>query len=58
MDDRELEMLVDDMADQWGGGMEVGTMYGDFALDVAKAVRDIMRLDKLIDSCWKRDKDE
>lgn len=41
MTDEELAALVDRIAAEGGmGGLEVGTLYGDFALDVAKAVRE------------------
>jgi len=41
MTDEELEALVNRLAAKGGmGGLEVGTLYGDFALDVAKAVRE------------------
>ena len=41
MTDEELVALVDRIADEGGmGGLNVGTLYGDFALDVAKAVRE------------------
>ena len=37
----ELEALVNEMACRGGmGGLDVGTIYGDLALDVAKAVRE------------------
>lgn len=40
MTDEELIQLINDMAHATGmGGLEVGTLYGDFALDVAKIVR-------------------
>ena len=40
MTDEELIQLINDMAQATGmGGLEVGTLYGDFALDVAKIVR-------------------
>lgn len=41
MTDEELAALVDRIAAEGGmGGLEVGTLYGDFALGVAKAVRE------------------
>ena len=41
MTDEELATLVSRIAAEAGmGGLGVGTLYGDFALDVAKAVRE------------------
>jgi ubiquinone/menaquinone biosynthesis C-methylase UbiE len=41
MTDEELATLVNCIAAEAGmGGLDVGTLYGDFALNVAKAVRE------------------
>ena len=41
MTDKDLEMLVNTCADASGyGGLDTSTMYGTFALDVAKEVRE------------------
>ena len=41
MTDEELTKLVDKIAAASGyGGLDSSTMYGEFALDVAKAVRE------------------
>ena len=41
MNDKDLETLVNTCADASDyGGLDTSTMYGEFALDVAKAVRD------------------
>lgn len=41
MTNEELEALVNRIADESGmGGLGVGTLYGEFAMNVAKAVRD------------------
>lgn len=51
MTDDELIALVNAKASESGmGGMEVGTIYGDLALEVAKAVRDAVRDDCEMDA--------
>lgn len=51
MTNEELAALVDKIAEESGmGGLNVGTLYGDFALDVAKAVRERCA-QQVIDAC-------
>jgi hypothetical protein len=40
MNDQQLEALVNHIALESGGGLSVGTLYGDVAMAVAKAVRE------------------
>lgn len=51
MTDEELAALIDRIAAETGmGGLGVGTLYGDFALDVANAVRERCA-QQVIDAC-------
>ena len=54
MTDKDLETLVNTCADASDyGGLDTSTMYGNFALDVAKAVRErcAKLVEKVADDC-------